>query len=77
MVELLRTNDWVVLSWLTQALEDEGIPSVVLDAHMSVLEGSIPAIERRVMVDDEDLARARRVVARAPGLADGGDRERR
>lgn len=74
MVELLRTNDWVVLSWLTQTLEDEGIPSVVLDAHMSVLEGSIPAIQRRVMVDDEDLARARRVLERGQARAEARSR---
>jgi hypothetical protein len=77
MVELLRTNDWVVLSWLTHALEEENIGAVVLDAHMSVLEGSIPAIQRRVMVAEGDLYRARRVLARAPGLApDGGPQPR-
>ncbi|MBM3489062.1 MAG: DUF2007 domain-containing protein [Alphaproteobacteria bacterium] len=43
-------------------LKDAGIASAVLDAHMSVLEGSIGALPRRLAVADEDLAAARRVL---------------
>ena len=68
MVELLRTNDLVQLSWLTALLKDAGIEAVVLDAHTSVIEGSINAISRRLMVIDEDVARARRVLDEA-GIA--------
>ena len=59
MVELVRTNDLVLVSWLTAALAAEGIGAVVLDTHTSVLEGSIAAIPRRVMVEEGALARAR------------------
>lgn len=65
MRELVRTNDAVLLSWLTALLRDSGIESMVFDAHTSVLEGSLGAIPRRLMVLDEDYAEARRVVTEA------------
>ena len=74
MVELTRTNDPVLLSWLTAALRGEDIEAVVLDTHTSVMEGSISAIPRRIMVRDTDLRRARLVLAEADRLG-GGDRE--
>ncbi len=73
MVELIRTNDPVLLSWLTAALRGEDIEAVVLDAHTSVMEGSISAIPRRIMVRDRDLRRARRVLAEADRIG-GEDR---
>lgn len=63
MQELLRTNDPVRLSFLRALLRDAGIETVVLDQHMSVLEGSASAIPRRLMVADEDAGRARRILA--------------
>ncbi len=65
MVELLRTNDVVMLSWLTALLRDSGIEAVVLDTHMSIFEGSIGAIPRRLMVMGGDLVRARRLLDEA------------
>jgi len=62
MLELTRTNNPVLISWLLSRLEEKGIPAFVLDTHTSVLEGSISAIERRVMVDDSDIAGARVVL---------------
>ena len=65
MRELLRTNDLVHLSWAQAALTGAGIASVVLDSHVSGVEGNIGAFPRRLMVDDEALDRARAVLARA------------
>lgn len=62
MVELLRTNNPVLISWLTAFLADQGIEAVVFDAHASVIEGSIAAIQRRIMVADTDLERAKRLL---------------
>ncbi len=62
MIELLRTNDPVLISWLRALLADGGIEVIVLDSHMSVMEGSISAIPRRVMVRDEHALRARRLL---------------
>ena len=58
MKELLRTNDTVRLSWLQAVLAEVGIESIVLDNHTSIIEGSIGAIPRRLMVEDADHARA-------------------
>ena len=65
MRELLRTNDPVTLSWLQALLAEAGIECVVLDSHTSIIEGSIGAIPRRVMVQDGDYLRARTLLAEA------------
>ena len=67
MKELFRTNDPVAISWVQAMLADAGIGAVVLDGYTSVIEGSIGAIQRRVMVADDDHERARALVA-----AEGG-----
>ena len=70
MVELLRTNDLVKLSFLDAVLRDAGIEPIVLDQHMSVLEGSAGAIPRRLMVSDEDAEAARRILRDVDELDD-------
>ena len=65
MKELLRTNDPVRLSFLQALLKDSGIESLVLDHHTSLVEGSIGAIPRRLMVAQRDYRRARSVLAAA------------
>jgi hypothetical protein len=65
MKELLRTNDPVRLSFLEALLRDSGIDSLVLDHHTSLVEGSIGAIPRRLMVAERDYRRARSVLAAA------------
>ena len=62
MVELTRTNDPVLLSWLTMRLEREEVAAVIFDTHTAIVEGSIGAIQRRVMVANDDLPRALRVL---------------
>ncbi len=65
MKELLRTNDIVKLSWVRALLADGGIEALVLDQHTSVLEGSAGAIPRRLMVGDDEIDRAKRLLADA------------
>jgi Putative prokaryotic signal transducing protein len=65
MRELLRSNDLVHLSWAQAALSAAGIESVLLDDHISSIEGNIGAFPRRLMVRDDLLERARRVLAQA------------
>ena len=72
MVELLRSNDPVLFSWAEALMKDAGILAVVMDVHMSVLEGSIGALPRRLMVADADAARARRLL-RDAGVALAAD----
>lgn len=71
MMELVRSNDPVFLSWLTARLAEERIESVVLDQHTSVLEGSVSAIQRRVMVEDGQMHAARRLLDEAEELVAG------
>jgi hypothetical protein len=65
MKELIRTNDAVRLSWLQAVLAEAGIEAIVLDNHTSIIEGSIGAIQRRLMVADTDHFLARAVLRRA------------
>jgi Putative prokaryotic signal transducing protein len=65
MKELLRTNDAVRLSWAQARLKDAGIDSLVLDHRTSLVEGSIGAIPRRLMVAERDHRRARMVIVAA------------
>jgi hypothetical protein len=59
--ELIRVNDPVLLSAVGALLDGAGIRHVVLDQNMSVIEGSLGILPRRIMVDDENAAAARRV----------------
>jgi hypothetical protein len=68
MAELLRTTDIVLLSYVNSLLSDAGIPSIVADVHMSVVEGSIGIFPRRVLVAAEDL-RESAVILTEAGLA--------
>lgn len=68
MKELVRTNDPVLLSYMVSLLADHGIEAVIFDTHASIVEGSIGAIPRRLMVIDDDVDAARRHL-RAAGLA--------
>jgi hypothetical protein len=65
MVELIRTNDIVLIGLIESILEASRIPVFVADRHISALEGSIGAFPRRVMVPRDQAARARRVVIEA------------
>lgn len=71
MRELLRTTDPVRLDRAATLLRGEGIESFTFDGHMSVLEGSLGILPRRLMVADRDhfLARA---ILRDNDLLDGG-----
>ena len=65
MVELVRSNDLVYLSWVQAQLAGAGIECLLTDQYTSVIEGSIGAIPRRLLVDDEDLPRARQLLREA------------
>ncbi|MCK0206902.1 DUF2007 domain-containing protein [Starkeya koreensis] len=65
MRELLRTNDIVLISAVGALLDSAGIGHLVLDQHMSVLEGSIGLLPRRLLVEEDDVARARRLLDEA------------
>jgi hypothetical protein len=63
--ELLRSNDPVLLSWVRALLADAGIEAILFDQHASIMEGSIGAIPRRLMVLAEEWDAASRVLEQA------------
>ena len=65
MRTVAASNDPVRLSFLVSLLADAGIRAVLLDSHVSAVEGSIGAIPRRLAVLAEDEAQARRVMESA------------
>lgn len=69
MRELMRTNDAVLISFVETLLRDANVDFFVADQNMSILEGSIGIIPRRVMVAEDDYAQARRVLTEA-GIVD-------
>ncbi|KPP85748.1 MAG: Protein of unknown function (DUF2007) [Rhodobacteraceae bacterium HLUCCO07] len=62
MKQLLRTNDPTVIAFATALLQGEGIAAFEMDVNMSVLEGSIGILPRRLMVADRDFDRAVRTL---------------
>ena len=65
MHELPRSNDPVLISFAESILRQAGIGSLVADQHMSVVEGSIGAFPRRLLVETADAAAARRALSEA------------
>ena len=68
MIELLRTNDPVLISYVEALMRDAGINFLVADQNMSIVEGSLGILPRRVLVDESDAAEARGILADA-GIA--------
>jgi hypothetical protein len=68
MREIVRTNDAVLISAIEALLSGASIKYLVLDQNMSVLEGSLGMLPRRILVPDEHVRAARQILADA-GLA--------
>lgn len=68
MREIVRTNDLVLISAIGSLLDGAGIRHLVFDQNMSVLEGSLGMLPRRLLVADDDNDAARQLLTEA-GLA--------
>ncbi|MEH2512384.1 hypothetical protein V1291_003738 [Nitrobacteraceae bacterium AZCC 1564] len=68
MRELMRTNDMVLVSAVGALLDGANIHHLVLDNNMSVIEGSLGVLPRRILVHEDDNKAARRLLTEA-GLA--------
>jgi hypothetical protein len=68
LVEILRTNDLVLISVIESILTAERVSYFVADQNMAAVEGSLGFLPRRIMVDAREADRARRVITEA-GLA--------
>lgn len=65
MIELLRTNDPVLVSFIEALLRDAGIEFDVLDLHMSVVEGSLGVLPRRIVVAADQAKAAQALLVEA------------
>lgn len=65
MQELIRTNDPVLISFVESLMRDAGIGCMVADTNMSILDGSIGMLPRRILVDGAEVETARRIVTDA------------
>ncbi|WP_303853799.1 DUF2007 domain-containing protein [Bartonella apis] len=68
MIELFATNDIVLISFVESLMKSAGILYFVIDQNTSVAEGSLGAIRRRFLVDQESAEEAREIMIDA-GLA--------
>ena len=67
MIELLRTNDIVLISRIEALMAEHDIGVFVADQYMSSVEGSLGFLPRRMLIDADDLYRAR-MALHAAGL---------
>jgi hypothetical protein len=65
MAELVRTNDPGIISVVEGLLGGADIPYQVTDRNMSILEGSISAIQIRILVPDDRVDEARQLLTDA------------
>lgn len=70
MIELLRTNDIVLISRIEALMAEHDIAVFVADQYTSSVEGSLGFLPRRVMIDRDDLHRARMALHGAGLLAE-------
>jgi len=68
---LVKSNNPIRLGFLQALRSDAGIESVLLDQHISAVEGGIGAFPRRLAVRDEDAAEAQRILREAGEDAEG------
>ena len=62
MKELVRTNNLVLITLIEALLKEQSIGYIVLDQNMSVLEGSLGILPRRIMTVNDDYDQARRIL---------------
>lgn len=65
MHELIRTNDAVLISFVSSLMKDADIGFFVADQDMSILEGSLGLLPRRILVDAAKAVSARRIIREA------------
>lgn len=65
MHDLIRTNDPVLVSFVESLMKDAGIGCLVADTGMSIMEGSVGIIPRRILVDPAMATQARRIITEA------------
>ena len=65
MKELFRSNDIVLLSFVEALLSEAGIAHAIVDGNMSIVEGSLGVLPRRMLVSEDQWNQALRVLKEA------------
>ncbi len=65
MIELLRSNDPVLISFIEALMKEAGIRYQIADQNMSVMEGTLGILPRRVLVARDRETEARRILKEA------------
>jgi hypothetical protein len=62
MIEIARTNDAVLISFIEALMKEARIAYLVADTNMSILDGSIGILPRRVLVESDSAEQAKRIM---------------
>ena len=62
MKEVLRTNNLILISRVQTILDDAGIQNKLLDTHASNIEGNISAIQRSLVVSNDDFQQSQKLI---------------
>lgn len=62
MRELFRSNDAVLLSFVESLFNDAGVAHVIVDGNMSIMEGSLGVLPRRMLVSEDQWNQALRIL---------------
>lgn len=65
MEELMRTNDPVLLSFAEAILKEAGFHPLLFDTNMSIMEGSLGILPRRLMLPEAEMEEARTLLGEA------------
>lgn len=65
LTKLMRTNDAVVLGLAESLLKEAGLHYFVADRSMSIMEGSLGLLPRRLLVEESEEAEARAILTDA------------
>ena len=62
MKEVIRTNNLILISRVQTILDEAGIQNKLLDTHASNIEGNISAIQRRLVVSNDDFQQSQKLI---------------
>ena len=62
METLIKSNDRIYISWIKSILQAHNIEYFTFDEEMSMPEGNITAIPIRIIVNENEISKALRII---------------